>query len=234
MKKMNRIAIGLLTFGLAIGMVAANDARVRVIHASPDAPAVDVLVNNSLRAFSNVAFGEATDYAPVPANVYNAKVVPTGAGADSAVINADLNLFYNTDYTVIAVDLLDDITPIVLQDEAVPAPFKQSRVRFVHASPNAPAVDIKVVDGPFLFQDVEFKENGGYVTIPAGIYSLEVRVAGTDTVALPLNAVMLERGTTYTVVATGLVGGSPALGVVVTEDFIDNRAASFLRNIRRR
>ena len=39
---------------------------------------------------------------------------------------------------------------------------------------------IKVQDGPFLFQDVEFKENGGYVTIPEGIYNLEVRVAGVQ------------------------------------------------------
>jgi hypothetical protein len=39
-----------------------GDARVKVLHASPDAPAVDVVVNDAI-AFSNIAFEEATDFA---------------------------------------------------------------------------------------------------------------------------------------------------------------------------
>jgi hypothetical protein len=227
MKRFQKVTLFLLTTALITGMASANDARVRVIHASPDAPAVDILVNDDLRAFQNIAFGEASEYAPVPANVYNVKVVPATAGPGSAVIEADLNLFFKTDYTVIAVDFLDEITPIVLQDDREPVSFRESRIRFVHASPNAPPVDIKIQDGPFLFQDVEFKENGGYVTVPEGMYNLEVRVAGTDTVALELPAVMLDRGTTYTVVATGLVNGTPSLDVILAED-----TSLFRSNIR--
>ncbi len=218
MLTIKRFALFLMTACLVTGIASANDARVRVIHASPDAPAVDILVNDDLRAFQNVAFGEASDYTPVPANVYNAKVVPAGAGPGSAVIDADLNLFYKTDYTVIAVDFLDDITPIVLMDDNSLLSFRESRVRFVHASPDAPAVDIKIQDGPYLFQDVEFKESAGYVTVPRGMYNLEVRVAGTDVVALEIPAVMLDRGAIYTVVATGLVNGTPGLDVILAED----------------
>jgi hypothetical protein len=196
----------------------ADEARVRVVHASPDAPPVDILVNDSIVAFADVEFGEVTDYAELPANVYNVKVPPAGGTADDAVIEADLNLFFNTDYTVVALDFLDSITPIVLIDDNSSVPFQSSKIRFVHASPDAPAVDIKIIDGPFLFQNIAFTEYGDYVTIPAGIYSLEVRVAGTDTVALELPAVFFKRGSTYTVFATGLVGGQPSLGVVLSED----------------
>ena len=46
---------------------------------------------------------------------------------------------------------------------------------------------------------------------------------------------MKTRNRIATVLLTvGLVGGSPAPGVVVTEDFTDNRASSFLRVLRRR
>jgi hypothetical protein len=211
------LAIALLALSANV-TPAADEARVRVVHASPDAPAVDILVDDSLRAFSDVAFGDVTDYAEVPANVYNVKVPPAGGMADDAVIEADLNLFFNTDYTVVALDFLDSISPIVLIDDNGSVPFRSSKIRFVHASPDAPAVDIKIIDGPFLFQDVAFTEYGDYVTIPSGIYSLEVRVAGTDTVALELPGVFFRRGATYSVFATGLVSGQPSLDVVLSED----------------
>lgn len=215
-----RVPVMALVLALGAGVaLAGNDANVRVVHASPDAPTVDVIVNDAITAFPEVEFGEATGYSPLPAGVYNVKVTPSGESIGSAVIDADLSLFYNRDYTVVAVDVLDDIAPIVLVDENRGVSPRQAKVRFVHASPDAPAVDIKVVDGPFLFQGVAFKEVGDYITVPDGIYSLEVRIAGTDTVALELPGVALDGGTIYTVFATGFAGGQPGLGVTLTEDF---------------
>jgi hypothetical protein len=207
---------------LASGMRGVDEARARVIHASPDAPAVDVVINDVLipPPFENVPFGEITDYVTVPAGVYNAKVVPTGADSP-VVINADLNLFYNTDYTVIALDTLAGmkISPLVLVDDNSPVSVKQARLRFVHASPDAPPVDVAVVGGPILFSNIEFKGVGDYVLVPEGIYELEVRLAGTDTVALSLPGIALDRGRTYTAVAAGFAtGGSPALTALLSED----------------
>jgi hypothetical protein len=228
MKRVNYAALAIALIALSANAALAGpiDPRVRVVHASPDAPAVDILVNDSLRAFTDVEFGEVSEYATVPADLYNVKVPPAGGMADDAVIEADLNLFFDTDYTVVALDFLESIKPIVLIDDNSPVPFWRSKVRFVHASPDAPAVDIKIVDGPFLFQNIDFTEFGDYVTIPAGIYTLEVRVAGTDAVALELPGVFFQRGTTYTVFATGLVGGQPSLGVVLSEDYHNSSAGN--------
>ncbi len=197
-------------------------ARVRVIHASPDAPAVDVLVNGQLRLFQNVKFGDATSYAAVPANFYDVKVVPAGGGAGSAVIDADLNLgFYGTT-TVIALDTLDRIAPLVLDDtrfsiDQTVTPGS-ARLRFVHASPDAPAVDIKVANGPYLFRNVSFKGATDYVLVPAGRVDLEVRAAGTETVALNLNGLLIDAGSTYTAVALGKLSGTPALTAGLYKD----------------
>jgi len=220
--KVRILSILVLVLALAVVPTLAQgkvDPAVRVIHASPDAPGVDILVNDAIRAFENVEFGEATDYAELPAGWYNVKVVPTGGGPDSAVIEADLNLLYYQSYTVVAVNTLDSIEPIVLGDRALPPLPQRARVRFLHASPDAPAVDIKVVDGPYLFRNVAFKEIGEGVTVPAGDVDLEVRVAGTDTVVLNLPGVELKGGRNYTVVATGFAGGEePGLGVVLVAD----------------
>jgi hypothetical protein len=200
-----------------------------VVHASPDAPGVDIVVNDALRPFTDVEFGDISEYAEVPANVYNVKVTPAGMMPSDAVIEADLSLFYNFDYTVVAVDFLDDITPIVLIDDNGSVPFKQARLRFVHASPDAPAVDIKVLDGPYLYQNVSFKEVGDYVTVPEDFYTLQVLVAGTDNVALEIPGIFLVRGRTYTAFAAGLVGDTPGLTVLLSEDARDAAAAPRFR-----
>jgi len=181
----------------------AGDARVRVVHASPDAPAVDVLVNDGV-VFGGLPFEGITDFAAVPAGTYNVKVVPAGA-TSPVVIEADLTLEAMTDYTVIATDRLDSITPVILTATGGTPDAGNAWARFLHGSPDAPAVDIAVTGGPTLFSDVAFQEGTDYLPVPAGTYDLEARIAGTSTVALALPGITLEDGMVYTVYATGLV-----------------------------
>ena len=194
----------------------AAGPRVRVVHGSPDAPAVDVLVNGSA-AFTTLAFKEISDYAALDAGSYGVAVVPTGK-TEPQVISATLTLAPDKDYTVVAVNTLANIEPLVLDDNnAAPAAGK-AHVRFVHASPDAPAVDVAVKDGPVIFSNVAFKGVGDYTPVDAGTYNLEVRLAGTNTVALDVPNVTLTDGTVYTVFAMGLAAGNPALTAVLSED----------------
>lgn len=186
-----------------------NVARVRVLHASPDAPAVDVRVNGGL-AFADVAFEEVTGYAALPAGTYNVKVEPAGAGgAGPNVIDANLTLAAGMDYTVVAKGLLASIAPAVLVDDNSAPAAGSARVRFFHGSPDAPAVDIAVTDGPVVFPNVPF---GGSLAgeVPAGTYDLEARAAGTTFVALTLPGIALEAGKVYSVFATGLLADGAA------------------------
>lgn len=220
---MKSISSVVLTFGLTLGLVAAahastplnaifsaddpagntGTARVRVVHASPGAPAVDVWVNGS-PAFTKVPFEGITGFASVPAGTYNVKVVPAGA-TSPVVIEADLPLNGGTDYTVIATDVLASITPIILTATGGTPDAGNAWVRFFHGSPDAPAVDIAVTGGPVLFANVAFQQGTNYLPVPAGRYDLEARLAGTTTVALALPGVALADGRVYTAFATGLV-----------------------------
>jgi hypothetical protein len=225
---MNRLILGISTLAIATAMFAstafaADKARVRVVHASPDAPAVDVLVNGG-KAFTNAPFKGITNYAELDAATYNVQVVPTGA-TSPVVIKADLPLQAGKDYTVVAVGKLANIEPLVLVDNnAAPAAGK-AHVRFVHTSPDAPAVDIAVKGGPVLFSNVAFKKASDYLPVNAGTYDLEVRLAGTNTVALAVPGVKLDAGTVYTVFAMGLAGGTPKLEAVASADAMPAMAA---------
>jgi hypothetical protein len=205
------LVLGLATTALSDG----HQARVRVVHASPDAPAVDVWVNDGI-AFSNAPFKGITNYAALDTGTYSVKVVPTGA-TEPVVIEADLALEAK-DYTVVALGLLEDIEPLVLVDNNSAPTAGKAHVRFVHASPDAPAVDIAVKDGAVLFANIAFKEIGDYLPVDAGTYDLEVRLAGTDTVALDVPGLALAEGTVYTVFAMGLAGGEPALTAIPSAD----------------
>jgi hypothetical protein len=225
MKKIMIItSIMVLTIFTATTVFAKSyNTRVRVIHASPDAPPVDILVNDEILAFSGVEFNEVTDYVDLMPGSYNFKVVPEGGTPADAVIDVDATLFPNRDYTVIATNTLDSIEPILLMDRNRPVSVRKASVRFFHGSPDAPAVDIRVVDGPYLFEDVGFQETGYYLTVPAGMYDLEVLVTGTEIVALTIPGVMLEGGTTYSAIATGLLTGPPDLSALLTID-AENKA----------
>jgi LPXTG-motif cell wall-anchored protein len=229
---MKRILIvsAVLVLGLAqvgISLADGHMARVRVVHASPDAPAVDVWVNDSV-AFSNAPFKGITDYAELAPDAYRVRVSPTGA-TEPIVIDATLDLVAETDYTVVALGQLADIEPLVLVDNNSAPAAGKAHVRFVHASPDAPAVDIAVANGgPVLFSNVSFKNIGDYLPVDAGTYDLEVRVAGTETVALSVPGVMLGEGNVYTIFAMGLAGGEPALTAVPSLDASHNVATPIM------
>jgi hypothetical protein len=81
----------------------------------------------------------------------------------------------------------------------------------VHLSPDAPAVDIALANaGSVVFPNVAFKGSTAFSPLDAGTYNLEVRVAGTPNVALPLPGIVLEAGKIYTVFAKGFLGGTGA------------------------
>jgi hypothetical protein len=189
----------------AAGVSAQTDqARIRIVHASPDAPNVDIWVNGSV-AVSNLAFKEATDYIALPAGDYDIAVTPTGGTAADAVIEATLTLEGGMDYTVAAVGQVAEIAPLVLEDNnAAPAAGK-AHIRVVHASPDAPAVDIAVAGGPVLIENLAFPTASDYLPVDAATYNLEVRPTGTDTSALDINGFVAESGTVYTIFAVGLV-----------------------------
>ena len=181
---------------------------VMFVHASPDAPAVDIKLGY-LPAARALEFGQNTPYRFTLSGQRDIRV--NVAGTRTTVIQASPTLSRNTFYTVFAADRVANIGPVVLVDDLTAPAAGQAHVRFVHLSPDAPAVDVAIANrGPVLFGDQAFKSASAFAPVPAGTYNLEVRVAGTQTVALPLPGITLLPGRIYTVYAKGLLAGTGA------------------------
>ena len=217
---------------------AEDTAMVRVGHFSPDAPAVDIYANGAILAgLEGVEFGTLSDYIEVPADTYSLAVVVAGEDpADATVIAADVPFAAGSMTTVAATGFVADIAPVLLNDDFVLEPGK-AQVRVVHFSPDAPAVDIAPDGADALIPGLEFPNFAGYVALDEGEYDLEVRLAGTEDVALQLDPLALAGDTAYTVFAIGsaadgslmalpVVDGAADMGGEMSEDMADESPAA--------
>lgn len=208
-------------------------AALRVIHASPDAPAVDIVVNDGFTqplvedlTFPNAA-PNFTDFVEVPADDYNVKVTVANTPGTIA-IDADLTLDAGVEYSVYAVGELAEIEPLVLVDDRRSV-ATEAKVRILHASPNAgdvdiyvtaPGTDISTVDPAFTA--VPFQAETGYVALDGdgGVtYTVTVTATGTTTPAIGPVDITVENGSVYTAVARDPLPGSMDFGLILLDDF---------------
>jgi len=132
------------------------------------------------------------------------------AGSTTTVINADLPVLAGGNYSVFARGPVASIGALVIADDLTAPAAGKAHVRFVHLSPDAPAVDVAVTGGPVLFANQSYQDYTAFAPVDAGTYDLEVRPAGSGTVALAVPGVVLQPGKIYTVFARGFLGGTGA------------------------
>jgi len=210
-----------------------EDASIRFVHASPDAPAIDVIVDGAPVA-ENVAFSSASDYLPFSAGEHQVQIVPTGSGAESAVLDETVDLDGGGAYIFAAAGLLNEIEAKTYEVDLDDLDENQSRVRLVHLSPDTDNVDLYVTGGDEWFDDVDFPNASDYKDVDAGSYDLEVRAHDSETVALTLSGFEVQPGRALDVLVLGQSSdnsltaltletrASPACGAVIGDGTDDD------------
>lgn len=203
-------------------------ANLRVVHDSPDTPAVDVIVNGD---FDNpfvggIAYPEvvpAIDYAPVPAGQYD--VVVTDSATQSVMpIMEQLDVAAGSETTIAAIDFLADVRLLLLPDDNRRL-ATAAKVRLVHGSPSAGPVDIYVtVTGDIAsvdpnFEDVPFEANTGYVELAEGSYVVTVTGPDSKAPALPPVPIAVINSGVYTAIVRDAPQGGAPFGVITLDDF---------------
>ncbi|MBC8161252.1 MAG: DUF4397 domain-containing protein, partial [Roseiflexaceae bacterium] len=192
---------------------ASGVARIRILHGAPDAPSVDVFIDQ-LKVVSNVAFGQLSSYLPVNAGTFRVQI--RAAGAATVVFETSITTGAGKDYTIAAIGLIDpqgaaiaagEFTLVAFEDMNGSAPAGQAKLRVIHLSPNAPTIDVRAGTA-VLFDDLTYPNaSDRYQTVAPG--AVEARVTTADgqqtLLATPLT---LAPGSVSTVFALGLAGDS--------------------------
>lgn len=202
-------------------------ADIRVVHASADAPAVDVAINNGDPVITNLAFTEATGFINLPADDYVVDVNVTGGA--TVLDDVPLSLATSDKLSVYAVGAVaDGSLALTVVTEMQRRIATDAQIQLVHASPSAGNVDIYVTATDDIsmadpaFADVPFNAEAlvstGYVSLLPGDYVVTVTATGTKTAAIGPVPLTLEGGGIYTAAAVDAEGGGLPTGLILLDD----------------
>ena len=186
-------------------------SQVRLLDTSPDAPGLDAYQGTAILAY-NLGLGTITSYVPIVPGTYN--ISADQAGSHSQLITATGAFAADAQYTVILGNSLDTLQEMILKDQSTPSPPGQVNLRFIDQSVRAGGLDLYLVpSGTTVVTQrpvataVRFNTNTGYLSVPAGTYTL---------VALPAGASPMASGSTlYTGAAVAYVTGSASTIILI-------------------
>ncbi|UTW47216.1 DUF4397 domain-containing protein [Bacterioplanoides sp. SCSIO 12839] len=191
-----------------------DPAYVRVLHASPDAPAVDVLVNGSA-ALTGVSYQQGSGYLRLEEG--NNTVALRVSGTETIALEQTLTLSANGYYSVIAQNDVANIEFEVL-DDTIRRGNDSNDVTVVHASPDAGSVDVYVTAngadlGDATLPGVPFDANATLPNIADSDY--QVRITGAGSSEVVYNSGSLTVNTDVTAVAVNSNKGASPVSLLI-------------------
>lgn len=194
------------------------ETSVRILHAVPNAPNVDVYLNGSLIT-SNLAFGKISKYSQLSSGEYEFQLFKAGT-YDKPLLSQNIQLIANANYTVSIVTLSNNLYLFRLKDDNVPINKSESFLRFINLSSNAPLLTLRLPNGIILFNQAEYLETTGYYQLSPGIYNFEILLGASESPTKYIKNITLDGGKFYTIYIIGLFNGKPPLGYLFVDDAI--------------
>lgn len=192
------------------------EGGMRILHAVPNAPNVDVYANGTL-IFNDIAFGEYTPYLMLDEERNRIEVYEVGT-KETPIVSSNLTNIEDRFLTVAITGMQENIGLAGIIDVDTPVDPGMAMVRFAHLAPNAPGVDITTTNGNIIFEDVTYREITSYLGIPPTNFAFEVRGTGTETPILTVTDFEPEGDAFYTIYAIGLVSEQPELSALIIRD----------------
>jgi hypothetical protein len=203
-------------------------AQVRVIHATPDAPGLDIYQGPNALAF-NLGFGTVTSYIPLTPGTYT--INADTAGSKQTLSTAKTTFAASTQYTVLLGNSITNPQQLTLTDQSQAAPSGQIAFRFINQATRTSAVDIYLVPAGQklaavtpIVTNVAFGTNTGYLNVPTGVYSLIMVPSGIAPVSSSATytgpQVTYSAGAARTLILIDQqLATTPGLRVIIAEDF---------------
>lgn len=186
-------------------------AYVGLYHASPDAPSLDIVMEQGRINYYPLRYSEYTDYLNFYAGERTMRVSPVNAS--NVVLDTTFTFETGAAYTLFYVNEYDNMQALLVEDEEVSLAASEAAVRFIHLSPDSPEVNVNrsmgdassvLVDGSGYLDVTDF------TVVESGVQSFRVNLSDSGEEVLYIPDVNLVPGGVYTIVARGF--SSPPSG----------------------
>jgi len=211
---------GISTSAPAKEVQKRDDVLIRVVHAIPKGPDVDLFADDQ-KAFDSVSYKKVTPYKEFPDKLrLTFKIRTAGQDTSQPLAENSEMIHSGSHYTVVAFpDSNGQPALTVVNDDLRPPDSHKAKVRFINASPDAGEVDVYSRAGKdAIFDGVNFRSEAGYREVDPMKTTLEVRPEGKKNVLLAIPDTSLEAGKIYTIVLAGRAKGGPKLEAITIED----------------
>lgn len=183
-------------------------SNIRIFHAAPGAPEVDVYANGK-KVANRLVYGQFTDYVSVNPGTYIIEAFPVGL-KDSPILRVRLPIADGKVYTLSVIGILPNIGILPVEDEYQNLSQNKVNIRFINLSPNAPGLNLALRYGANLFTDIHYTEASQYAPIVPGKYNMVVRPTLVDTIVVNLPNVQLLPKRNLTFYVLGMYGQQPS------------------------
>jgi len=174
---------------------------VSIYNAIPDAPELDMTVDNRLinpRAFH---FGDNVYYQNFYAGSRTFQISPFGA--DNVIADTTVTLVDGNAYSIFMADVYNKAQILVTNDSAAVSEPGKVKVRLINLSPDASPLSLKLTDGSTaLIGGQGFRSASPFVKVDPGTYGFEISSAAGDQL-IQIPGVELQSGAVRTIVVRG-------------------------------
>jgi hypothetical protein len=200
--------------GTILQIGSPDDSCLILIQASVDSGDLDLYIDG-LEAVQSLSYTNVSGYFSLPAGRHRFELVPAGERSIHSVLKDTVKTEAGTAYELAVIGTADDLQLQVNPVDLSPmtpgtegTPLQNTRVRAIHAVPDAPAVDISVIGGDIaeqVFTDVTYPEVTDYVEKTAGLYRVLLNVPDSQLPAIDLGETLFEGDTVYSIYAVGSI-----------------------------
>lgn len=194
---------------------------VRVLHAAPNADAVDIYINDTL-FFKELSFTEFSPYVYVPEGNYRMSVYPVNT-TENPILSKYIEIDDDELLTISIVGDNNNLDFLFIEEDTESTYGQNSKLRVVNLAPNSPRVNILEGEN-VLFPNVGYKDITRYKTVSPGTYTLNVELVENGQIVLQ-NQISITSDRVYTLYALGNI---PNVQIYQSLD-----GATFIRNRRR-
>ena len=198
-----------------------NEALVRVVHAIPNASAMDVFAGD-LVLFDAVTFKSVTSYRALDGKRYAFALRPAGMTNAKPLSSNTEGVEDGRYYTVFALPGEGRTAHLrVVTDKLDPPAGGKARFRIVHGGSGVGALDVHASGATaVLFNNIAFQSVTDYQDVTPVNGRIDVRPAGGANAVVILPNAHLEAGRFYTMVVVGGTNSAASLEAFIIEDML--------------